>query len=110
VDLAESPSVQEGQVGVVGIGRIASAWIPAAAYWDAPLAMTYTTILGGMLREVQPHAIILAAGTRIALPPDLSAKDVPVGSSVLVTVTPSERGEWIARQIEHEPRRNGQGR
>jgi hypothetical protein len=95
---------------VVGFGRIASAWIPAAAYWDAPLAMTYTTILGGMLREVQPHAIILAAGTRIALPPDLSAKDVPVGSSVLVTVTPSERGEWIARQIEHEPRRNGQGR
>jgi len=38
-------------VGVVGIGRIASAWIPAAAYWDAPLAMTYTTVLGGMLAK-----------------------------------------------------------
>ena len=68
------------------------------------------TVLAGMLREVQPHAIILAAGTRIALPPDLSAKDVPVGSRVLVTVTRTERGEWTARQIEHEPRRNGRGR
>ena len=56
------------------------------------------------------RAIILAAGTRIALPPDLSAKDVPEGSSVLVTVTRGERGEWTARQIEHEPRRNGRGR
>ena len=50
------------------------------------------------------------SGTRIALPPDLSAKDVPVGSSVLVTVTRTERGEWTARRIEHEPRRNGRGR
>jgi hypothetical protein len=66
-----------------------------------------TTLLTGILREVQPHAIILAAGTRIAHPPDLSAKDVPVGSSVLVTVTRKERGEWTARRIEHEPRRNG---
>jgi hypothetical protein len=54
--------------------------------------MSAATILAGMLREVQPHAIILAAGTRIALPPDLSAKDVPEGSSVLVTMTRSERG------------------
>jgi hypothetical protein len=69
-----------------------------------------TTILGGMLREVQPHAIVLAAGTRIALAPDPSAKDVPVGSSVLVTVMRTERGEWIATQIEHEPRKHGQGR
>jgi hypothetical protein len=72
--------------------------------------VTDTTVLAGMLREVQPHAIILAAGTRIAVPPDLSAQDVPVGSSVLITVTRSERGEWTARQIEHEPRRNGRGR
>jgi hypothetical protein len=64
----------------------------------------------GILREVQPHALILAAGTRIALQPDLSAKDVPVGSSVLVTVTRSERGDRTARRIEHEPRRNGRGR
>jgi hypothetical protein len=69
-----------------------------------------TAVLAGMLREVEPHAIILAAGTRIAVPPDLSAKDVPIGSSVLVTVTRTERGEWTARQIEHEPRRNGRGR
>jgi hypothetical protein len=48
------------------------------------------TLIAGVLREAQPHAIILAAGTRIALPPDLSAKDLPVGSSVLVTVTRSE--------------------
>jgi len=54
--------------------------------------------------------IILAAGTRIALPPDLSAQDVPEGSSVLVTMTRSERGAWTARQIEHEPRRNGRGK
>ena len=53
---------------------------------------------------------VLAAGTRIAVPPDLSAQDVPVGSSVLITVARSERGEWTARQIEHEPRRNGRGR
>ena len=72
--------------------------------------MSATRFLAGMLREVQPYAIILAAGTRIALPHDLSAKDVPVGSSVLVTVTRTERGEWIAQQIEHEPRRNGRGR
>jgi hypothetical protein len=74
------------------------------------VSMSAATVLAGMLREVQPHAIILAAGTRIALPPDLSAKDVPEGSSVLVTVTRSERGEWTARQIEHEPQRNGRGR
>jgi hypothetical protein len=43
--------------------------------------MSAATVLAGMLRGVQPHAIILlAAGTRIALPPDLSAKDVPEGS------------------------------
>ena len=68
--------------------------------------MTDTTVL----REAQPHALILAAGTRIALPPDLSAQDVPIGSSVLVTVVRTERGEWTARRIEHEPRRNGRGR
>jgi hypothetical protein len=72
--------------------------------------VTDTTVLAGMLSDVQPRAIILAAGTRIALPPDLSARDVPVGSSVLVTMTRSERGEWTARQIEHQPRRKGQGR
>jgi hypothetical protein len=72
--------------------------------------MSAATVLAGMLRGVQPHAIILAAGTRIALPPDLSAKDVPEGSSVLVTVTRSERGEWTAREIEHELRRNGRGK
>jgi hypothetical protein len=69
-----------------------------------------TTILAGILREAQRDTIILAAGTRIALPPDLLAKDVPVGSSVLVSVTRTERGEWIARRIEHESRRNGRGR
>jgi hypothetical protein len=42
--------------------------------------MNNTTILTGCLCEVQPEAVILAAGTRIALPPDLSAKDVPEGS------------------------------
>ena len=72
--------------------------------------MTYTTVLGGMLAKFSRTLSSSAAGTRIALPPDLSAEDVPVGSSVLVTVTRSERGEWIARQIEHEPRRNGRGR
>jgi hypothetical protein len=44
------------------------------------VSMSAATVLAGMLRGVQPHAIILAAGTRIALPPDLSAKDVPEGS------------------------------
>ena len=72
--------------------------------------MEQTTVLGGILREVHRHTIILAAGTRIVVPPDLSTQDVPVGSSVLVTVTRSERGEWTARQIEHEPRRNGRGK
>jgi len=72
--------------------------------------MTDTAVIAGMLREVQPHAIILAAGTRITIPPDLSTQAVPVGSSVLVTVTRTERGEWTARRIEHESRRNGRGR
>lgn len=72
--------------------------------------MRSTAILAGILSGVQPHAIILAAGTRIALQPDLSTEGVPVGSSVLVTVTRSEGGRWTARRIEHEPRRNGRGR
>jgi hypothetical protein len=74
------------------------------------VSMIATTILAGMLREVEPHVLILAAGTRIAVPPDLSTKEVPIGSTVLVTVTRNLRGEWIARQIEHEPRWNGRGR
>jgi hypothetical protein len=82
----------------------------ASAEVGPSTGMNKTTILAGCLREVQPEAIILAAGTRIALPPDLSAKDVPVGASVLVTVTRSERGEWTARRIEHEPRRNARGK
>ena len=81
----------------------------ASAEVGPSTGMNNTTILAGCLREVQPEAMILAAGTRIALPPDLSAKDVPVGASVLVTVTRS-RGEWTARRIEHEPRRNGRGK
>ena len=72
--------------------------------------MTNTTILAGILREAQRDTIILAAGTRITIPPDLSTQAVPVGSSVLVTVTRTERGEWTARRIEHESRRNGRGR
>ena len=44
------------------------------------MSMIATTILAGMLREVEPHALILAAGTRIALPHDLSAKDRPWGT------------------------------
>jgi hypothetical protein len=72
--------------------------------------MNETTILAGILLEAQRDVIILAGGTCIALPPDLSAKDVPVGSSVLVTVTRTERGQWTARRIEHEPRRNRRGR
>jgi hypothetical protein len=70
--------------------------------------MSATTILTAFSAKSQPHALILAAGTRIALQPDLSAKDGPV--SVLVTVTRSERGDRTARRIEHEPRRNGRGR
>lgn len=70
-----------------------------------------TMILAGLLREVQPQTLILAAGTRITIPPNLSTQDVPIGSNVLVTeVTRSERGEWTARQIEHERRRNARGR
>lgn len=34
-------------------------------------------------------------------------QDVPVGSTVRMTVTRSEPGEWTAKLIEHEPRRNG---
>jgi hypothetical protein len=55
------------------------------------------------------NTLILAAGTRITIPPDLLAEDIPIGASLRVTVTRSERGEWIARRIEHEPRRNGRG-
>ncbi len=72
--------------------------------------MEQTTVLAGILREVHRHAIILAAGTRITVPPDLSTQDVPIGSSVLVTVARSEGEEWTARRIEYEPRRNGRGR
>jgi hypothetical protein len=72
--------------------------------------MTDTTILAGTLREIHRHTLILGAGTRIAVPPDLSTEDLSIGASVLVTVTRSERGEWTARQIEYEPRRNGRGR
>jgi hypothetical protein len=56
-------------------GPVASAEVGASA--EDGVSMSAATILAGILREVQPHAIILAAGTRIALPPDLSAKDVP---------------------------------
>ena len=68
------------------------------------------TTLAGIVREAQPHALILAAGLRIALPPVLSTGDVPVGSSVLVPVTRGERGEWTAREIEHELRKNERGK
>ena len=68
-----------------------------------------TTILIGFLREVRRNAIVLGAGTRVTIPPDLSTKDLAVGASVLVTVTRSERGEWTERRIEHEPRRNSWG-
>jgi hypothetical protein len=83
-------------------------------------AVEATAVIVGLLREVHRHAsqgdrprtgfLILGAGTRITIPPDLSAESIPIGASVLVTVTRSERGEWIARRIEHEPRRNGRGR
>ncbi len=53
--------------------------------------MNNTTILTGCLCEVRPEAVILAAGTRIALPPALSTAGVPVGSSVLVKVTRGAR-------------------
>jgi len=69
-----------------------------------------TTVLAGILREVHRHALVLAAGTRITVPPDLSTEGVTVGASVLVTVTRNERGQWIAKRIEHEPRRNSWGR
>jgi len=49
--------------------------------------MKNTTILTGCLCEVQPEAVILAAGTRIALPPALSTVGVSAGSNVLVKVT-----------------------
>lgn len=71
--------------------------------------MSGTTVLAGILREVHRHAITLGADTRITVPSDLSTQDLPVGASVLVTVTRSETGEWTARQIEHEPRRNSRG-
>ena len=71
--------------------------------------MSQATILAGILREVRRDRITLAAGTRIVVPPNVSTQDVPVGSCVQVMVTRNERGEWIARQIEHEPRRQSRG-
>ncbi len=71
--------------------------------------MEQTTVLAGILREVHRDTIVLAAGRRITIPPNLSRQDVPVGSSARVTVTRSERGEWTARRIEHEPRQNSWG-
>ena len=71
--------------------------------------MSQATVLAGILREVHRDRIILAAGTRVLIPPGVSTEGVPVGASVLVTVTRSERGEWVAREIEHEPRRNSWG-
>jgi len=71
--------------------------------------MNNTTILAGLPARSPPEAIILAAGTRIAAPPALSTEGVPVGSSVLVTVTRGERRERTAREIEHEPRGTGEG-
>jgi len=115
------PKEAEQEVELEG-GRTLRFHVACAGLWQvlrsalprfhakAGVSMSATTILAGILRKVQPEAIMLAAGTRIALPPDLSAKDVPVGASVLVTVTRSERGEWTARRIEHESRRNGRGR
>jgi hypothetical protein len=72
--------------------------------------MSDTTILAGILHEVRRDRITVAAGTSIAVPPNVLTQDVPVGSTVRVIVTRSERGEWVAREIEHEPRRNGRGR
>jgi hypothetical protein len=72
--------------------------------------VSQATVLAGILREVQRDRITLAAGTQIIIPPSVSTQDVPVGACVRVMVTRSERGEWTARQIEHEPRRNGRGR
>jgi hypothetical protein len=72
--------------------------------------VTDPTILAGILREVRRDRITLAAGTSIVVPPNVLTQDVPAGSTVRVMVTRSERGEWIAREIEHEPRRNGRGR
>jgi hypothetical protein len=72
--------------------------------------MSETTLIAGILREVHRHSLILGVGTRITIPPDLSTPDIPLGASVLVTVTRSERGEWTARRSQHEPRRNGRGK
>jgi hypothetical protein len=36
--------------------------------------MTETAILVGCVREVRRHALILAAGTRITIPPELSPR------------------------------------
>jgi hypothetical protein len=60
----------------------------------------------GPAGEVRRHTLILAAGTRIAIPPSLSTQDAPLGASVLVTVTRSDRGEWTARRIEQQRKRN----
>jgi len=72
--------------------------------------LTDPTIRAGIQREARRDRITLAAGTCITIPPGLSTQDVLVGATVRVTVTESERGEWTARLIEDEPRRNGRGR
>jgi len=59
----------------------------ASAEGSPSTGMNNTTILTGCLCEVQPEAVILAAGTRIALPPALSTVGVSAGSNVLVKVT-----------------------
>ena len=59
--------------------------------------MKNTTILTGCLCEVQPEAVILAAGTRIALPPALSTVGVSAGSNVLVKVT-----RWARPQLQEQ--------
>jgi hypothetical protein len=68
------------------------------------------TVLGGILQEVHRDRIVLAAGTSVLIPPSVSTQDVPVGSTVWVVVTRSERREWVAKEIEYEPRRNGRGK
>jgi len=56
-------------------------------------------VVVGQLAEVHDDVIMLSSGTVIALPPGMSAADVPVGALVKVLATERD-GRMVAERID----------